>query len=99
MQRALSINREGVVNLEALSAVPEGERLRVAKALVAAAYELIPKRNERDDMITPAAFELATVCNSAVQALLQTAAEYQRACEFAAMREREELGAVNGTLN
>ena len=65
MQRTLSINREGVVNLEALSAVPEEERLRVAKALVAAAYELIPKRSERDDMITPAAFELATVCNSA----------------------------------
>jgi hypothetical protein len=57
--------------------LPVAKRLRIAQALVVAAFKLVPK--DGDDYLAPAALELATFMNDCVTALLHTAAERRRA--------------------
>jgi hypothetical protein len=78
------------VNFDALAALSQAQRLGVAKALTATAYAICDKHSDRDDLISPGAFELAGHLNGAVQALLQTAAELRRADYFAAIRDQHE---------
>jgi hypothetical protein len=55
--------------------LPDAERLRIAQALVIAAFKLVPK--DGDDYLAPAALELATFMNGCVTALLRSAVERQ----------------------
>jgi hypothetical protein len=75
------------ISVDQLAAkLPDDERLAVAKALVAAAFDLVPK--DGDDYLAPAALELATFMNGCVTALLHTAAERRRAQFWDGVRER-----------
>ena len=83
------------ISVDALGAkLPDAERLAIAKALVVAAFKLVPK--DGDDYLAPAALELATFMNGCVTALLHTAAERRRAQLWDMFREQHDAIAAHG---
>jgi hypothetical protein len=72
--------------------LPVAKRLRIAQALVVAAFKLVPK--DGDDYLAPAALELATFMNGCVTALLHTAAERHCAAWWDGFRERQDRAAA-----
>jgi hypothetical protein len=81
------------ISIDALAAkLSEEQRLRVAKALVVAAFKLCPKEYG-GSYVDPAALDLATFMNGCVTALLVTLAERQRAESWHARQEQH--GAIH----
>jgi hypothetical protein len=84
------------ISVDALAAkLPDEERLRVAKALVLAAFKLCLKK-DGGKYLDPAALDLATFMNGAVTALLVTSAERRRAEWWAALQEQHDAITAHG---
>jgi hypothetical protein len=96
----LSIDQSDVEPLhvdlkQLLTTLSDEQRLTAAKALVAAAYMLCPKK-DGGSYVDPAALDLATFLNSAVTSLLVTEADRRRASWWDAVREQHDGLAAQG---
>jgi hypothetical protein len=75
--------------------LPDDERLRIAKSLVAAAYVLCPK-DRGGTHPDPASLELANFMLGGIDLLLETLREKRRSECWDAIRERQDRAAAHG---
>jgi hypothetical protein len=79
----------------ALMALPDAQRLEVAKALTCAVFRLCPPPIA-DDNLGPLRVECASFLNGAVQGLLQTAEDRRRGSWWQAVDEQPDALAAHG---